>query len=296
MQVARLQAEEERRRAEDSYREAQEANRAKDEFLMTLSHELRTPRTAILGWSRLLLTMQPDDPLFREAIAGIGNGAQLQARLIDDILDVSRVVSGKLRLSPETIDIGRVVMNSVDAVTATARATEITLTTSLAPQLGVMVADATRLQQVIWNLLSNAVKFTPRKGSVQIKAGRTASQVEIEVTDSGEGIEPQFLPHVFEPFRQAETPSTRVHGGLGLGLSIVRYIAEAHGGRARRSAKVEARGRRSRFRFRSAPSPNIRRPCQTPSARPFVTATVCAIFKSWWWMTTRHRERSSLRC
>ncbi len=141
---ARLQAEEERRRAEDSYREAQEANRAKDEFLMTLSHELRTPMTAILGWSRLLLTMKPDDALFREALGGISNGAQLQARLIDDILDVSRVVSGKLRLSPETIDIARMITNAVDAVTPTAQAKDIVLTATLAPQLGVMVADATR--------------------------------------------------------------------------------------------------------------------------------------------------------
>src|SRR3954454_1025896 len=227
---ARLQAEEERRRAEDSYRVAQEANRAKDDFLMTLSPELRTPMTAILGWSRMLPSMSPDDPMFYEAVASIAGGAQLQARLIDDILDVSRIVSGKLRLAPETIEVARVIMNAAEAVNATAQAKDITVTLSLAPTLGVIIADPTRIQQVIWNLLTNAVKFTPRGGKVDVSARRTASHVAVSVTDSGEGIDPQFLPHIFEPFRQAESPQTRVHGGLGLGLSIVRYIAEAHGG------------------------------------------------------------------
>jgi CheY-like chemotaxis protein len=212
---------------------------------MTLSHELRTPMTAILGWSRLLMTMKPDDSLFRDAIAAIANGAQLQARLIDDILDLSRVVSGKLRLSPETIDVSRVIMNAVDAVSPTAHAKEITLTTSLAPNLGSLVADATRLQQVLWNLMSNALKFTPRNGTVEVSAQRTASQLHVAVTDSGEGIEPQFLPHVFEPFRQAETSNTRVHGGLGLGLSIVRYIVEAHGGTV--TAQSDGRGKGATF-------------------------------------------------
>ena len=242
---ARLQAEEERRRAEASYRISQEANRAKDEFLMTLSHELRTPMTAILGWSRMLPAMSPDDPLFREAITSIAGGAQLQARLIDDILDVSRIVSGKLRLAPETIEVAHVIMNSVDAVAPTAAAKDITMTTSLAPALGSMVADPTRLQQVIWNLLANAVKFTPRHGSVTVSARRTSSQMEISVSDTGEGIDPQFLPHIFEPFRQAESPQTRIHGGLGLGLSIVRYIAEAHGGTV--AAKSEGRGKGTTF-------------------------------------------------
>ncbi|MDQ3281653.1 MAG: PAS domain S-box protein [Acidobacteriota bacterium] len=242
---ARLMAEEERRRAEASYHAAQEANRAKDEFLMTLSHELRTPMTAILGWARLLPSISPSDPLFREAVQSISGGAQLQARLIDDVLDVSRIVSGKMRLAPETIEIARVIHDAIEAVTSTAAAKQIEITTSLPASLGTMIVDPTRLQQVIWNLVSNAVKFTPRGGAVTVSARRTASQVQISVSDNGEGIDPRFLPHVFEPFRQAETPQTRVHGGLGLGLSIVRYIAEAHGGTA--AAASEGRGKGATF-------------------------------------------------
>ncbi len=242
---ARLQAEEERRRAEASYRVAQEANRAKDEFLMTLSHELRTPMTAILGWARMLPSMSPEDPIFREAIASIAGGAQLQARLIDDILDVSRIVSGKMRLAPETVEVSRLITNAIDAVNASAEAKQITIKTSMETALGMMVVDPTRIQQVIWNLVANAVKFTPKQGLVQVSARRTASHLQITVTDNGEGIDPAFLPHIFEPFRQAEVPQTRVHGGLGLGLSIVRYIVEAHGGTI--SAESEGRGKGATF-------------------------------------------------
>jgi PAS domain S-box-containing protein len=242
---ARLLAEEERRRAEASFRASQEANRAKDEFLMTLSHELRTPMTAILGWSRILPGIAPEDPMFREAVLSIANGAELQARLIDDILDVSRIVSGKLRLIPETFEVARIVMSAVDSVSTMAQAKQVSLKTEFAPALGRMVADSTRLQQVLWNLLTNAVKFTPKGGNVSISSRRTASHVQIAVRDDGEGIDPAFLPHIFEPFRQAELPQTRVHGGLGLGLSIVRYLVEAHGGTI--TAESEGRGKGSTF-------------------------------------------------
>ena len=242
---ARVAAEEQKRRAEAAYRSAQDANRAKDEFLMTLSHELRTPMTAILGWSRMLPNMNREDPSFNEAIAAISRSAKLQAELIDDVLDVSRIVSGKLRLNVENIDVVPVLHSALESVRPSADAKGITLATAYSPQLGTTTADATRLQQIVWNLLSNAVKFTPKKGRIELAAQRTASQLEIAVTDTGEGIDPEFLPHVFEAFRQAETPSTRVHGGLGLGLSIVRYMAEAHGGTV--SAESEGRGKGARF-------------------------------------------------
>jgi len=261
---ARLVVEEEKRRVESSYRAAQEANRAKDEFLMTLSHELRTPMTAILGWARLVPTLKPDDPMFCEAIAAIGRSAQLQAKLIDDVLDVSRIVSGKLRLTLETIDVIPMLRDTMETVRTSAQAKDITLTTHFEPGVGSITVDPTRLHQIIWNLLTNAVKFTPRGGRVDLGATRTASQVIISVTDSGEGIDPQFLPHMFEPFRQAETPSTRVHGGLGLGLSIVRYLVEAHGGSV--AAESEGRGKGARFTV-SLPVRSVRiQTPQTPAA------------------------------
>lgn len=227
---ARLKAEEEYRLTEASYRAAQEANRSKDEFLMTLSHELRTPMTAIMGWARLLPTLSPTDPVVPQALASIARSADLQAQLIDDVLDVSRIVSGKLRLNIQDVDVAHVLSAAVEAVQPSAAAKDITLVTSLAGNVGTIAADSTRLQQMVWNLIANAVKFTPSEGVVEVNARRSASQLEIAVKDNGQGIDPDFLPHIFEPFRQAENPETRVHGGLGLGLSIVRYLTEAQGG------------------------------------------------------------------
>lgn len=261
---ARLAAEEQKRAALASYRAAQETNRAKDEFLMTLSHELRTPMTAILGWARMLPNMDRNDASFNEAIAAISRSAKLQAALIDDVLDVSRIVSGKLRLNVENLDVVPVLHSALDSVRPSVDAKQITLVTAFSPGLGTTTADPTRLQQIVWNLMSNAVKFTPRGGRIELAAQRTASQLEISVTDTGEGIEPEFLPHVFEAFRQAETPSTRVFGGLGLGLSIVRYMVEAHGGTV--SAESAGRGKGARFCI-SLPIRPIRQPEPSASRR-----------------------------
>ncbi len=237
-----------RKEAEETQRAlmaAREANRAKDSFLMTLSHELRTPMTAILGWSRMLPTMDPNDPVFKEAISAIGRSAKVQAQLIEDVLDVSRMVSGKLRLKVENIDIKTVLLAAMDSVRPSAEAKQIELVADLPKDIGMMYADSTRLQQIVWNLLSNAVKFTNKRGRVVLSARRGAGEIEIGVKDTGEGIDPSVLPHVFEAFWQAETPSTRVHGGLGLGLNIVRYLTEAHGGTV--TAESEGRGKGARF-------------------------------------------------
>jgi PAS domain S-box-containing protein len=242
---ARLKAEEARREAEASYTAAQETNRAKDEFLMTLSHELRTPMTAILGWSRLLPTLPPGDPMVKEAIASIGRSAELQAQLIDDVLDVSRIISGKLRLERERVDIREIVNGAIESVRAMGEARSVSVVSTVPPDAGSIIVDPTRMQQIIWNLLTNAIKFTPKGGVVTVSARRMASMMEITVTDTGEGIDEAFLPHMFEAFRQAENPRTRIHGGLGLGLSIVRYLTEAHGGSV--NAESAGRGKGAKF-------------------------------------------------
>lgn len=243
---ARLIAEKEKSHAQALSAAAQDANRAKDEFLMTLSHELRTPMTAILGWARLLLKLPREDPMFEEGVASIARSAELQAQLIDDVLDVSRIVAGKLRLSKQTLDVEEVVRASVESVRAIAEARSVSIVTKGEQDAGQIHGDPIRLQQIIWNLLSNAVKFSPQNGTVEIETAASPSGVTISVRDWGEGIDPEFLPHMFEPFRQAENPVTRVYGGLGLGLSIVRHLVEAHGGRV--TAESAGRGKGATFR------------------------------------------------
>jgi PAS domain S-box-containing protein len=229
-----------RRRAED----LDAANRAKEDFLATLSHELRTPLNAMLGWTRLLRMGRLDAPAAERALETIERNAHLQEQLIADILDVSRIVTGKLRLNLRPIDLGPVLDAAVDAVRATAQAKGIFLVRQIEPA-GTVLGDADRLQQAFWNLLSNAVKFTPRGGTITVSSGRVGANAMIKVSDTGEGMAPELLPFVFDRFRQGDASVTRSHGGLGLGLSLVRHIVELHGGQVQ--AWSEGSGRGSSF-------------------------------------------------
>ncbi|HLL71820.1 MAG TPA: PAS domain S-box protein [Pyrinomonadaceae bacterium] len=220
------------------YRDAQEVNRLKDEFLATLSHELRTPLTAVLGWTRLLATGQLDEATERRALETIERNAQSQVQLIDDILDVSRIIRGKLRLNVRPAELAPVIEAAVDSVRPAAEAKGIRLQVVLDAGAGPVTGDPDRLQQVVWNLLTNAVKFTPKDGRVQVLLARVNSHLELTVSDTGQGIEEKFLPYVFDRFRQADPSTTRKHGGLGLGLAIVRHLVELHGG----TVTVESKG------------------------------------------------------
>jgi PAS domain S-box-containing protein len=210
--------------------EAERANQLKDDFLATLSHELRTPLMAILGWAELLQTGKMSAEETDEGVKTIHRNAWAQSQLIDDLLDVSRIISGKMRLDVQPVDMHAVIQAAIESIRNAADAKEIHLVQLLDPAAGRIAGDAGRLQQVIWNLLSNAIKFTPRHGRVSIQLARVDSQVELTVADSGQGIDPAFLPHVFERFRQQDASSRRSQGGLGLGLAIVRNLVELHGG------------------------------------------------------------------
>lgn len=227
------------------YREAQEASRAKDEFLATVSHELRTPLNAILGWTTILRTRRIEPEQMERALATIERNARTQARLIEDMLDVSRIISGKLHVHVQPMDPSIVVNAAVDAVRPAADAKGVSINLSIDSHIGTVSGDPDRLQQVVWNLVSNAVKFTPRGGSVSISLAREQTSIVLRVSDTGIGIDPAFLPYVFERFRQADASTTRLHGGLGLGLAIVRHLVELHGGTVH--AESEGVGRGARF-------------------------------------------------
>lgn len=231
-----------RKTAEAERRDAERLNRLKDEFLATVSHELRTPLQAILGWSRLLRGGQADSSRLAKGLEVIDRNAKVQAQLIEDILDVSRIIAGKVRINDATVNIASVVRAAIDTTRPAADAKRIELTAEIDPEIGVIAGDEDRLQQVVWNLLTNAVKFTPSGGRVSVRAARVGTQVEITVADSGAGIAAEFLPHVFERFRQADATTTRAHGGLGLGLAIVRHLVEMHGGTVRAESDGPGRG------------------------------------------------------
>lgn len=230
----RRRAEEERVELLESERsaraDAEQANRLKDEFLATLSHELRTPLNAVIGWARMLKSGRLDQESAEHALQVIERNAWAQKQIIEDILDVSRVVTGKLQLKVAPLDLVTVVEGALDAVRPAIEAKEIRVETIIDAGLKMISGDADRLQQVVWNLLSNAVKFSPPGGKVEISVSQTGGHMQIRVSDTGPGIDPAFLPHVFERFRQADGSTTRTHGGLGLGLAIVRHLVELHGG------------------------------------------------------------------
>ena len=235
--------------AESARREAEEASRLKDEFLATLSHELRTPLTSILGWAKLLRAGGLEPEFVARGLEAVERNAVAQTRLIGDLLDVSRIVAGQLRLEPRPVELAGVVGAGVESVRPAADARGVRLELSLDPSGCTVSGDPDRLQQVVWNLLSNAVKFTPRGGRVVVRLARADGHAEVEVSDTGRGIPAEFLPHVFDRFRQADGRITREHGGLGLGLAIARHFVELHGGTITAASPGEGRGATFRFRL-----------------------------------------------
>jgi PAS domain S-box-containing protein len=222
--------------------EAERANRLKDEFLATLSHELRTPLNAIVGWSQILKTGQPSMEELAEGIEAIERNATAQAQLISDLLDVSSITSGKVRLDVQTVDLAVMIHNAIEAVIPALRAKEIEIRRMLDPNAGTILGDPARLQQVIWNLVNNAAKFTPKGGRIEVNLQRENSSANITVSDNGKGIKADFLPYIFERFRQEDATAKRNQGGLGLGLAIVKHLTEMHGGKVSASSAGEGMG------------------------------------------------------
>lgn len=251
--VNELQRSEEERgqlllRAERALADAEGANRIKDEFLATLSHELRTPLTSLIAWSGLLIDSIDDKPMLIHGLEAIDRNARVQAQLIDDLLEVSRIVSGKLKLDVKPRDLSAVTREAINVVQPAANAKGVSLNYWADPGVGPISADSARLQQIIWNLLSNAVKFTPQDGKINVRVEQDGAHARLTVQDTGQGIDPQFLPRVFDRFRQADSSTTRTFGGLGLGLAIVRHLVELHGGTV--SAESEGAGKGASFSAR----------------------------------------------
>jgi signal transduction histidine kinase len=232
-------------REREARREAQAANLAKDEFLATTSHELRTPLNAILGWATLMRSGQLDPSGYSRAIETIERNAKTQGKLIEDILDCSLIISGRLRLEKEPLNFGGVIKSALESLMPVLTKKGVDFSIHVDPAATQVRGDAERLQQIAWNLVSNAVKFTPKGGSVTVRLERERSMARLSVKDDGDGIEADFLPHVFERFRQAHASTTRRYGGLGLGLAVVRHLTEAHGGTV--TASSEGRGKGATF-------------------------------------------------
>lgn len=254
------------------YRESRDANRLKDEFLGVVSHELRTPLGAMLGWVRILRTTTLPEAQQARALETIERNVRAQTRLVEDLLDVSRIVTGKLSLSLRSADVDAIVRAAAEVVGAAAEAKHIALELELDPALGPVLVDADRLQQIVWNLLVNAVKFTPAGGRVRARVAHDEQALTVEVSDTGVGISPEFLPHIFERFRQAEQDLTRAHGGLGLGLAIVRHLTELHGGTAHAASEGAGRGATFTIRLpiRRAGERAVDRPSPITGALPAV--------------------------
>ena len=245
--------------------EADRANRLKDDFVAMVSHELRTPLNAILGWTDLMLK-QPDDPaLAARGLEIVARNTRLQAQLISDLLDISRIVAGKLRLDMQSVHLASVIEAAVETVEQAAEAKEIVIERQLDAAIGPMAGDQARLQQIVWNLLSNAIKFTPKGGHVRIMLRAVGPRAEIVVEDDGAGIRPDFLPHVFDRFQQADASRTRRFGGLGLGLSIVKNLAEFHGGTVAVASDGEGRGARFTVTLPLAAPPDLREEALRPA-------------------------------
>jgi len=230
------------RRESEARTEAEEASRLKDEFLATVSHELRTPLNAVLGWSRLLHTGHLDSGEMAHAVEVIERNAEAQKQIIEDLLDVSRIITGKLNVNSLPVDLLLVIHAAIDVVRPAAEAKEIRVRTHKDAPDVIVRGDVDRLQQVTWNLLANAVKFTPHGGAIDIFLSKNDSQAEIRIEDTGPGIPTDFLPRIFERFSQADSSNTRKHGGLGLGLAIVRHLVELHGGTVAAGNKDEKGG------------------------------------------------------
>ncbi len=245
--------------------ELADANRAKDVFLATLSHELRTPLTPVVGWIKLLRSGTLDEKSVEQALDAIERNAWLQSRLIDDLLDTSRIATGKLHFEPKPTDLNTTVKAAVDTVRASAAARSIELSITLWPMSLIVLGEPVRLQQIAWNLVSNAIKFTDPGGKVNVTTHLDGRQAVLAVVDTGVGIEPEFLPHVFDRFRQADGSTSRRHGGLGLGLAIADALAKTHGGRL--EAKSEGAGRGATFMFRMELAPTDKIAAETVDAR-----------------------------